>query len=412
MGSGSTVISYAVLLCSVGATSLPDGLEWRRVDAKGVRTALSHLLRTSYVATEDDALRLDYSPEMLKWMLSPPGAVEELRVGVGEHDSDELVGFVCAVPTGVFLGGDHRAAVEVSLLCIRQDWRRKGVASALLHELRRRAELAGVRCAIYTAPKPRLHAPTACAACYHRPLRPLELLKSGFFVQPGSPAAAAGEEEKRLHAALEEAARLPPSPPRQRWRQMRRADAGACRQMLQRRAPGYALAPSFIDDASFEHRFLGEGAHSFVLHSRRRRSPRDGPTLPMGFVSFTLLPLRAATGARVVQAQLLGYATRPEEDATAEEEGTEERGEEEEALRQLLMGALREALAAGAHVFNANAMGDLTMEHLEALGFHRGDAQTFFCVDEMPSPPWPSPLPGGRGCRLLEARSVCWLPVL
>ena len=240
MGSGSTVISFAVLLCSVGATSLPDGLEWRRVDAKGVRTALSHLLRTSYVATEDDALRLDYSPEMLKWMLSPPGAVEELRVGVGEHDSDELVGFVCAVPTGVFLGGDHRAAVEVSLLCIRQDWRRKGVASALLHELRRRAELAGVRCAIYTAPKPRLHAPTACAACYHRP--PTARASQERPLCSGFAAAAAGEEEKRLHAAPEEAARSPPSPPRQRWRQMRRADAGACRQMLQRRAPGYALA--------------------------------------------------------------------------------------------------------------------------------------------------------------------------
>ena len=92
----------------VSAAALPNGLEWRQIGAREIQTSLHNLLRESYITTDDESLRLDYPPAMLSWMLSPPGADEDLRIGIGEVDSDALVGFMCAVPTGLLINGCSR----------------------------------------------------------------------------------------------------------------------------------------------------------------------------------------------------------------------------------------------------------------------------------------------------------------
>ena len=390
------------------SATLPASLEWKRIGASDIRQGVWHLLRNSYVAADDDTLRLDYSPSTLSWMMHPPGAREDLRVAIAASDTGMLVGFICAVPSAICLNGERcDDAVEVSLLCIRQDWRRKGLATILLRELRRRAEGARVQCAIYTASRPRLHAPMARADCYHRPLRPLELLKNGFWQVDEEQIETLLSQQQRpqqeeLRAALSAAARLPDAPHSGKWRRMRRADAEACRELLDKRAAAFALAPSFPTIEAFEHRFLGHGSHSFVLLPPHRRGGRGGrsrpPQQPLGFVSFSLLPLRApSSGARIVQAQLLGFAAAST--AATDSAHGEDRAD---ILPELLAGALREAHRMGVHVFNANRMAELTARLLEGLGFRQGDAATFICVDG----------DGGGRRAWLEAAEVAWLPVL
>ena len=195
-------------------TPLPSGLEWRRLPTiADISTAVQPLLRHSYVATPDDELRLDYSAADLRWMLSAPDALEDLRVAIAEPGDSSIVAFVCAVPCPVVLHGKHEPnAVEVSLLCVRRDWRGRGLTRLLLAELRRRAADHGIRCALYTATEPRHRDQRALltASCFHRPLRPLELLRCGFW-QPPETVGPVSPRRRRalLREAVHDATRLP-----------------------------------------------------------------------------------------------------------------------------------------------------------------------------------------------------------
>ena len=209
-GHVSEAMWFLCLMVARVPTGLPDSLEFRRVGAAELRTELQPLLQTSYVATPDDELRLDYSARDLAWMLDAPGAREELRVGLGCRDEAGLIGFVCAVPCGLLVRGEQVDAVEVSLLCMHRDWRRRGLTKELILELRRRADAAGIRCAIFTEARPRHTLPLLRAECYHRPLRARALLRYGFWRPPaGDEGGDALEQSRRqLHAAADLASQL------------------------------------------------------------------------------------------------------------------------------------------------------------------------------------------------------------
>jgi ribosomal protein S18 acetylase RimI-like enzyme len=396
-------------LISSGRT---ERLEWRPIDNGAVRGQVRKLLHSSYVATPNDELRLEYSATALLWMLCAPGAREDLRIGVGIKGEEELIGFVCAVPGDFLLRGERHVAVEVSLLCVDRHWRGCGLAPVLLKELRRRASLAGVKLAIYTTAEPKLLAPLVRAHSFHRPLRPLALLRTGFWqppeVEQESSGSASRERLRKLRAALREGARLPsPTPGPQQAQQQRSRSSGrfirpmadadlvACEDLLRRRAESFALAPA-LSTAQFRHRFLSGEARSIVLQQRSRRrwdqpirrlfgrrhaEPDDGSAGVRGFISFTLVPLRAANGRCVNQAVLLGYALAPAAG------GDELEGEEEQeqqgrtCLHELMVGCMRAAKRAGAHVLNAHAIGELTPHLLESLGFGLGDAPACICLD-------------------------------
>ena len=390
-------------------TGLPDSLEFRRVGAAELRTELQPLLQTSYVATPDDELRLDYSARDLAWMLDAPGVREELRVGLGCRDEPGLIGFVCAVPCGLLVRGEQVDAVEVSLLCMHRDWRGRGLTKELILELRRRADAAGIRCAIFTEARPRHTLPLLRAECFHRPLRARALLRYGFWRPPAGDEGGDTVEQSRrqLHAAADLASQLPlhaslaPTSarlPACSLRRMRHSDADACHQFLLERSRRFELAPSFTPE-QFEHRFLGGGAFSFVLARRAHHGRRPDETDVLGFVSFSLLPLRSSDGGRLVQAQLLGYAVAPHLADTADGALTEH------ALLLLLSGALRIAKARGAHVFNAHALAELTPDMLARLGFGRGDEASYVCID--------GPSGAQRDSkRLIDPARACWLPLL
>jgi GNAT superfamily N-acetyltransferase len=412
------------------SASRPEFEFW---SASRIARELPPLIEAAYVATDDDELRLDPPPGMLRWMLSPPGMRDELQVGIGVRGEAQLIGFVAAVPSALRLRGErHQAAVEVSLLCLRRQWRGQGLTRVLLEELRRRCDAAGVQLAVYTASRPRRVRPLLRAACFHRPLLAKALLESAFLraeatdnaADPNE--AAAAKEQTRITAAdvrkaLYEAARLPqplrrtPSSPR--LRRMRADDALECLALSDEHARAFALAHSF-SMAQFRHRFLGCGAISLVLrgrprHSRhrclfwRRRSHLQGsggghgsggadaggggPLL--GFISFTLLPLRSASGKRLVQAQLLGLALTPGAPT-------------EETLERLVDGALRTARREGAAVFNALAVGDFSPARLAALGFVQGDGETFVHVEHS------SAVDAADEPQTIDPSAVSWTPML
>ena len=430
-------------------TPLPSGLEWRRLPTiADISTAVQPLLRHSYVATPDDELRLDYSAADLRWMLSAPDALEDLRVAIAEPGDSSIVAFVCAVPCPVVLHGKHEPnAVEVSLLCVRRDWRGRGLTRLLLAELRRRAADHGIRCALYTATEPRHRDQRALltASCFHRPLRPLELLRCGFW-QPPETVGPVSPRRRRalLREAVHDATRLPSrvalsrdgaadgelgdadgplllAPHEWELRRMRARDVPACLRLLRRRASSghFALAPA-LSAEQFHHRFLGPGARTLVIVPRHRRGARrvaPGSASPAGFVSFILLPLRTAGGRQLVQAQVQGYAT-DEQDAEGEQDAedgqdaaasTRQRGSGDgggmagPVLLQLLCGALRLARREGAAVLNVHGIGELAAapEALRALGFREGDAATSICVEA-----------ANAAAPSMAASVSCWLPLL
>ena len=115
-------------------------------------------------------------------MLDAPGGAENLRVGLGCRGESGLVAFVCAIPSPlVYDRTPLESAVEVSLLCVHREWRGRGLTKLLLAELRRRADVADVRCAIFTEARPRYTLPMLRADCYHRPLSVANLVRSGFW---------------------------------------------------------------------------------------------------------------------------------------------------------------------------------------------------------------------------------------
>jgi GNAT superfamily N-acetyltransferase len=353
-----------------------DRLEWRRVTAP----ALHKLLESSYVASDDGSLALDYPESTLRWMLSAPGTCEELQLGLAEPGSRSLVACVCAAPCGLLVDGERREALEVGLLCVHHSWRSLGLTPMLLQELRARASRLGLKCAVYTLASAR-GAPLLRARCFHRPLRPAALRQSGFWA-----AAEQGEEGKEARAAEKRAVALPRGLGAPRLRRMRASDVARCLELLEQRARRFAVAPSF-SEAEFRHRFLGGAARSFVVDAPAR-----------AFVSFMLVPLRTRAHP-VLQAQLLGYAAADAGEGEEEGDGGAGAGPRPKAL---LAAALRAARREGAHVFNALALAEHTPLLLGALGFGEGDALTSVHL-----------LMGGgaAGPTSVPASGVAWLPL-
>ena len=366
------------------AAGLTKGLEWRRIGPREIGDTVLPLLRSSYVATADEALRLDYDRAALQWMLSVPEAREELRIAIGIKGERSIIGFVCAVPCGIHMKDNAVQAVEVSLLCVHRDWRGRGLTRVLLQELRERAAGCDIHCAMYTSVAPRKR-PLLVCACYHRPLNLRALHRAGFLQPfPDEPGAAL-----RLKASLPDRSLLEGG----KIRRMRWADATACHALLIQRSRRYTLSPTYTP-AQFRHRFLGKPACSLVLtepstrkHQRRAADPERVGIF--GFISFNLVPLRTSRGDRIVQAQLLGYAF------SEAIEGVEP------TLMRLLAEAIHHAKALGAHVFNVHGLADLSPRVLRALGFEPGDAATSVCFDGMVD-----------GQQNVSPDASCWIPLL
>lgn len=289
---------------------------------------LSVFLNAHYASS--GGLEAHYPAELVRWLLS------EAIVAALSDDGGALAGCVVAVPAPL---ASAPRAVEVTLLCVRSDLRRRGVASRLLAQLRAHPDAGNRPTALYTSAgrvDPRTH--LLSATWYHRPLRMHRLVAAGLL-------------DTASAASMEDRARLPRRPPR--LSPVRSVtDEVACAAMLRRVGGVLTVAPT---ERHFRHRYCSApGAHALILRDRRSK--------PRGFVAFQLQQLRSITrrSPRAVQALLTAFAI-------AE-------GEPDEAADELLCGALACAHARGAHVLNALPLGLLSAAgRLEAAGFGVGD---------------------------------------
>jgi glycylpeptide N-tetradecanoyltransferase len=135
-------------------------------------TELHELLSAQYVHDLRGNFRLVYSPEALRWRLSPPG----WRVGLRQED--RLVGAITAVPLTSRVHGSVLPMVYVDFLCVHRELRGQGLAVALIEELTRRVRLCGREQALFLSAVPR--GGLASVPIFQRPLDGARLAEVGF----------------------------------------------------------------------------------------------------------------------------------------------------------------------------------------------------------------------------------------
>ncbi|XP_070566457.1 glycylpeptide N-tetradecanoyltransferase 2-like [Ptychodera flava] len=161
--------------------SLPAGFKWDIIDITNPASLseLYTLLNENYVEDDDNMFRFDYSPEFLKWALTPPGWLSEWHCGVRVASNNKLVGYISGVPATIRVYDHEQKMVEINFLCVHKKLRSKRVAPVLIREITRRVHLQGIFQAVYTAgvvlPKP-----VATCRYWHRSLNPRKLIEVKF----------------------------------------------------------------------------------------------------------------------------------------------------------------------------------------------------------------------------------------
>lgn len=160
-------------------------LEWHDCDVTNDQDMkdIYALLSSHYVEDDDNMFRFDYSMGLLKWAMCPPGWKPVWHVGIRRVSDNKLVGFVTAIPARIRIYEKELSLVEINFLCVHKGYRGKGLAPTLIQEITRRANLAGIFQATYTAGAV-LSKPLASCQYFHRPLNPKKLLDIGFSYLP------------------------------------------------------------------------------------------------------------------------------------------------------------------------------------------------------------------------------------
>jgi glycylpeptide N-tetradecanoyltransferase len=161
--------------------TMPAGFEWSNVNVKDAddRLELYNLLANNYVEDDDALFRFDYSQDFLSWALTPPGFRDDFLFGVRTKSNNKLVAFISAVPAHIKVYAKEVEVVEINFLCVHKKLRSKRLAPVLIKEITRRANLAGVFQAVYTAGTV-LPVPVSSARYFHRSLNPKKLVNVGF----------------------------------------------------------------------------------------------------------------------------------------------------------------------------------------------------------------------------------------
>jgi len=162
--------------------TMPSGFEWSNVDVANSQEdiqELYQLLANNYVEDDEALFRFDYSVEFLLWALTPPGSNPDFIFGVRSSITKKLIAFISGVPATVKAYQKEIPVVEINFLCVHKKLRSKRLAPVLIKEITRRANVAGIFQAVYTAGTV-LPVPVSSSRYYHRSLNPKKLLKIGF----------------------------------------------------------------------------------------------------------------------------------------------------------------------------------------------------------------------------------------
>lgn len=144
-------------------------MEWVDVDWAEVY----EFLKNNYVEDKDGLFSFEYSIDMLKWILTPPGFNDNWRVGLKYNGN--LVGFISGAPCNVV----NEKMVVINFLCVHKLYREKGIAPVMINEITKRVKDCGIQKAIYTAGKIMPNV-IASANYYHRSLNTQKLIEAKF----------------------------------------------------------------------------------------------------------------------------------------------------------------------------------------------------------------------------------------
>jgi glycylpeptide N-tetradecanoyltransferase len=99
--------------------------EWSEfdVDDEAQMQDVYTLLNENYVEDDDNMFRFDYSPEFLKWALSPPGWHTDWLCAVRASTTKKMVGFISAIPATIRTKTMATEMVEINFLCVHKKLR-------------------------------------------------------------------------------------------------------------------------------------------------------------------------------------------------------------------------------------------------------------------------------------------------
>lgn len=167
----------------IGEYSLPPGFEWHTMDPNNENDLnnVSDFINTYYLEDDDGHFRFYYSPEFLKWALSPPGQeMTDLSVVVQVSKSKKIVGFISGVIVNMTVGITTQKMADIDFLCVHPSVRNKSLASVLIKEVTRRViNSHGISQGIYSAVR-HIPKPISSVKFYHKHINAQKLIDVGF----------------------------------------------------------------------------------------------------------------------------------------------------------------------------------------------------------------------------------------
>lgn len=247
------------------APPLPDGLTWAECnieDEECVREIFK-FLSAHYVG--DSRFRYRYSPDFLRWALTPPRWRKDWHLCLRDA-SGKLVGFISAIPTTIKLHSKQLDIAEVNFLCLDASLRYRKLAPVLIQTLTFRVTKSGVSQAVYTAGL-NLSPPISQARMFHRSLNTPKMVRTGFIP---------------LHSGMDLQTiaghySLPDSPGIKGIRIMQEQDLGGVLALLEKSLSEQKLGMVFKTTAEAAHWLLPRDGviNSYVVESELRNDPAE-----------------------------------------------------------------------------------------------------------------------------------------
>ncbi|EPY28226.1 N-myristoyltransferase [Strigomonas culicis] len=243
------------------------------------------LLRDNYVEDNDSMFRFKYSPEFLKWALTPPGYYPSWHVGVRRKKDNLLLAFIAGIPLTMKMGvaadkleetkkkieeegaGDTyeapRRICEINFLCVHKQLRAKRMAPILIKEVTRRVNLENIWQAVYTAGVA-IPTPFSIGQYFHRSLNPEKLVAIRFSMMPRQ-----YEKFQNPMAMLKRNYNLPAVPHSKKVQEMTQEDVGVVTKLLNAYLEKFDVSPQF-DETEVAHYFLPRDGvvYAYVLKSQ------------------------------------------------------------------------------------------------------------------------------------------------
>jgi len=163
IGKAGEIKKIDVTQISTNPFILPDKFKWGIIDPENDSdlSTLEVFLNKYYVSDLDDAFRLNYTKDTLKLLIMNPRGKKDYNVcmwGTNDNGVTVLVGFITGYPMKHQACRDVLDMLEVNLLCVTPTLRLKNMASLLIKELTRKANLDGYTQAFFSSsryvPKP------------------------------------------------------------------------------------------------------------------------------------------------------------------------------------------------------------------------------------------------------------------